>query len=85
MFINYKQPLGNLDINWENMMVMQLTDHINLRMMVHLIFDEDVLFPVYDANDVKIGEEPKLQLKEFINIGFTYKINKQVTRTRRKD
>lgn len=85
MFINYKQPFGNLDINWENMVVMQLTDHINLRMMVHLIFDEDVLFPVYDANDVKIGEEPKLQLKEFINIGFTYKINRQVKRTRRND
>ncbi len=85
MFINYKQPFGNLDINWENMVVMRLTDHINLRMMVHLIYDDDVLFPIYDANDVKIGEEPKLQIKEFINIGFTYKINRQVTRTRRKD
>ncbi len=85
MFINYKQPFGNLDINWENMVVMQLTDHINLRMMIHLIYDEDVLFPVYDANDIKIGEEPKLQLKEFINIGFSYKINRQVTRTRRND
>jgi hypothetical protein len=85
MFINYKQPLGNLDINWENTVVMQLTDHINLRMMIHMIYDEDVMFPVYDANDVKIGEKPKLQLKEFINVGFTYKINRQVTRTRRKD
>lgn len=85
MFINYKQPFGNLDINWENMVVMQLTDHINLRVMIHLIYDEDVLFPIYDANDVKIGEKPKLQLREFINVGFTYKINKQVTRTRIKD
>jgi hypothetical protein len=85
MFINYKQPWGNLDINWENTVVMQLTDHINLRMMIHMIYDEDVMFPVYDANDVKIGEKPKLQLKEFINIGFTYKINRQVTRTRIKD
>jgi len=85
MFINYKQPWGNLDINWENTVVMQLTDHINLRMMIHMIYDEDVMFPLYDANDVKIGEKPKLQLKEFINIGFTYKINRQVTRTRIKD
>ena len=67
------------------MVVMQLTDHINLRVMIHLIYDEDVLFPIYDANDVKIGEKPKLQLREFINVGFTYKINKQVTRTRIKD
>ena len=83
MFINYIQPWGNLDFNWENLVVMRLTDHINMRMLVHMIYDENVLFPVYDANDVKIDEKPKLQLREFISIGFSYKINRQVTRTRR--
>jgi hypothetical protein len=85
MFINYRQPFGNLDFNWENLLVMQLTDHINMRMMVHFIYDEKVLFPVVDANDQPMGEKPKLQIKEFITVGFTYKINKQVTRTRRKN
>lgn len=84
MFINYIQPWGNLDINWENLVVMRLTDHINMRMLVHMIYDENVLFPVYDANEVKIDEKPKLQLREFISIGFSYKINRQVTRTRRR-
>ncbi len=85
MFINYKQPFGNLDMNWENLLIMPLTDHINMRMMVHFIYDEKVLFPVYDANDIKIDDKPKLQLKEFITIGFSYKINRQVTRARRND
>jgi hypothetical protein len=85
MFINYRQPFGNLDFNWENLLMMQLTDHINMRMMVHFIYDEKVLFPVLDANDQPMGEKPKLQIKEFITVGFTYKINKQVTRTRRKN
>jgi hypothetical protein len=84
MFINYLQPFGNLDFNWENLVVMRLTENINLRLLVHMIYDENVLFPVYDANDVKIGEKPKMQLKEFFTVGFAYKINKQVTRTRRK-
>ncbi len=84
MFINYIQPIGNLDINWENLVVMQLTDHINMRLLIHIIYDENVLFPVEDANGIKIGEKPKMQLKEFFTIGFAYKINKQVTRTRRK-
>ncbi|MGC9353530.1 MAG: DUF3078 domain-containing protein [Mariniphaga sp.] len=85
MFINYRQPSGNLDINWENNLVMQLTDHINMRMMVHFIYDEKVLFPVEDANGQALDPKPKLQLKEFITVGFNYKINKQVTRTRRKN
>lgn len=85
MFINYLQLKGNLDMNWENLLIMPLTDHINMRMLVHFIYDENVLFPVYDANDIKIDEKPKLQLREFITIGFTYKINRQITRSRRKD
>ncbi len=84
MFINYLQPIGNLDINWENLVVMQLTDNINMRLMIHMIYDENVLFPVYDANGIELEPKPKLQLKEFFTIGFAYKINKQVTRTRRK-
>jgi len=85
MFINYRQPFGNLDFNWENLLVMQLTDHINMRMMVHFIYDEKVLFPVEDANGQPLGEKPKLQIREFITVGFSYKINKQVTRTRIKN
>ncbi len=83
MFINYKAPFRKFDINWENQMDMRLNDYINLRLMVHLIYDDDVLFPVYDANDVKIGDEPKLQVKEFLTIGFVYKINHKILKTKR--
>ena len=84
MFINYLQPTGNLDVNWENTLHMKLTENINMRLLIHLIYDQKVKSPVYDANDVKIGDKTKLQLKEFFTVGFNYKINKQVTRTRKK-
>jgi hypothetical protein len=84
MFFNYLDPFNNLDINWENNVVMQLTENINMRLLIHMIYDQNVTFPVEDANGIKIGEKPKLQLKEFFTIGFAYRINKQVTRTRRK-
>lgn len=83
MFINYKEPFSKFDINWENQMVMKLNDHINMRMMVHLIYDTDVEFPI-ETNTGETVYEPRLQLKEFFTVGFTYKINKRVTRTRRK-
>ena len=84
MFINYNEPFRKYDINWENLLVMKLNDHINFRLMVHLIYDDDVLFPVYDINGNKTGkEEPKLQVKELITVGFSYKINRNVMRTRR--
>ena len=83
MFVNYKDPFRKLDIDWENNLRMRLTTYIDLKLMLHLIYDDDVLFPIYDDNDNKIGEKPKLQIKEFITVGFSYSINKKVMRTKR--
>ena len=83
MFINYKEPFQKFDINWENTFVMKLSEYINMRLLVHFIYDDDVLFPVYDENEVKIGEKPKLQVKEFFSIGFAYKINHKVQHSKR--
>ena len=83
MFLNYKEPFQKFDINWENLFVMKLNEYVNMRLLVHLIYDDDVLFPIYDDNEVKIGEEPKLQVKEFFSIGFAYKINHKVQHSKR--
>ena len=83
MFLNYKEPFQKFDINWENLFVMKLNEYVNMRLLVHLIYDDDVLFPVYDENEVKIGEKPKLQIKEFFSIGFAYKINHKVQHSKR--
>jgi hypothetical protein len=83
MFINYQEPFQKFDINWENLFVMKLNEYVNMRLLVHLIYDDDVLFPVYDENEVKIGEKPKLQVKEFFSIGFAYKINHKVQHAKR--
>ncbi len=82
MFVNYLQPRGNLDVSWENLFIVKLTQHINMRMLVHFVYDEKVKFPILDANGVQTGEKPKLQLQEFITVGFAYQINKQIRRTR---
>jgi hypothetical protein len=86
MFINYKDPLQKFDINWENQVNLKLTNYINMQMMLHMIYDDDVLFPVYDKNGDPTGvEKPKLQLKQLVTVGFTYNISRNVMRTRRID
>ncbi len=83
MFINYLEPFRKFDINWENQLTVRLNDYFNIRLMIHFIYDDDVLFPVYDDNDVQIGEESKLQIKELMTIGFSYKINRKVMKSKR--
>ncbi|RIJ47534.1 DUF3078 domain-containing protein [Maribellus luteus] len=82
-FFNYNDPFNNLDIDLENQLQVKFTDHMNMRIMLHLIYDDNVLFPIKDDAGKVVGHEAKLQLEEFITIGFNYKINKKVMKTRR--
>ncbi|MDP2336760.1 MAG: DUF3078 domain-containing protein [Bacteroidota bacterium] len=77
MFINYKEPFRKFDINWENTLVAQLTDRINMTFMLNLLYDDNVTFPTgkVDISGVEIFK-PKLQTREFTTIGFSYKINR---------
>ncbi len=83
MFINYQKPFQNFDVNWESQVEMKLNDYINVRLLLHMIYDDDVKFPIYNENDEQIGQESRLQLKQFISVGFSYTINHKVLRTRR--
>lgn len=84
MFINYKEPFSKFDINWENMILAQLTNRINMTFMLYLIYDDNVSFP---SGDIGLnGKEifkPKLQTKELMTVGFTYKINKHIYKRKR--
>ncbi len=83
MFMNYKDPFSKFDVDWENTIKFKLSDYINLQFMLHLIYDDDVKFPVYDSEGTKIDEKSKLQVKELFTIGFAYSINRKVIRTHR--
>lgn len=83
MFVNYTKPFKQLDVDWENLVVMKINSYINMRLMLHLIYDPDVLFPVKDSNGNELYKKPKLQVKELVSVGFSYMINREVYRTHR--
>ena len=89
MFVNYLNPFDQFDIEWENNFNMQLTERITARVMIHSIYDSKVLFdkldkegkPLLDTNGKKM-RQPRLQFKEFVSIGFSYKVNRRVLRAK---
>lgn len=84
MFVNYQQPFKKLDISWENTLVAQLTDRINMTMMLHLLYDDNVTFDTgkKDVNGKAIYKA-KWQTKELMTIGFSYKINRLIYRQKK--
>ena len=81
MFFNYRNPFNKFDINWENLFSMKLNDYINMNLMLHIIYDDNVTFPTdkIDTNGKTIYE-PKWQIKELITVGFAYNINRRIYR-----
>lgn len=86
MFINYQSPLKKLDINWENTVVAQLTDRINMTFNLYLLYDDNVTFATgkFDSNGAEIYKA-KWQTKELTTIGFSYKLSKRVYQRKKLD
>jgi hypothetical protein len=86
MFLNYREPFKKVDLNWENTVIAQLTDRINMTFMLYLLYDSNVTFPTGEfGTDGKEIYKPKLQTKEMMTIGFSYKINKHVYSRKKLD
>jgi hypothetical protein len=86
MFLNYQQPFQKIDLNWENTVIANLTDRINMTFMLYLLYDSNVTFPTGEfGTDGKEIYKAKLQTKEMFTIGFSYKINKKVYSRKKLD
>lgn len=73
LFANYLDNPQNIDIDWEVILKMRISYYINANISTHLIYDDNIMVPLYDSERVKIGSGPRVQFKEIISIGFTYK------------
>ena len=73
LFTNYTHNPQNIDIDWEVILRMQITFYLSATLSTHMIYDDDVLVPIYNNEGVKTGTGPRLQFKELLSLGFSYK------------
>ena len=62
----------NIDVNWETMINMKLTEYIGVSFYTNLIHDNDVTVPLYERNTI-VGYGPRTQFKRLLCVGFSYK------------
>ena len=80
LFSNYLNKPQNIDVDWEMVLDQKISWFFTVRLNLHLIYDDDVRFPVYDSNDQPVllpdGTEkksPKAQFKEFVGLSLLVK------------
>ncbi|MDA0193813.1 MAG: DUF3078 domain-containing protein [Bacteroidetes bacterium] len=59
LFSNYAHNPGDIDVNWENALVMKINDFLSANLLTQLIYDRDIKFDVIE-NDVVVGQEDKV-------------------------
>ncbi len=76
LFSNYLKNPQNIDVNWDLLLNLRVNKYVAASITTQMIYYNDVKVPVYqDVGGVntKVGEGPRLQFKEVLGIGFSYK------------
>jgi hypothetical protein len=79
LFNNYTDPIenqrGNIDVNWENFIMIKANKWLTTSIFTNLIYDHDILIPVKrNVNGVEVdGTGPRTQFKEVLGIGLSFK------------
>ena len=79
LFNNYTDPIkaqrANIDVNWENLILIKANKWLTTSIFTNLIYDDDVQVPVTRVVDGKevIGTGPRMQFKEVLGIGLSIK------------
>ncbi len=67
----------NIDVNCESTLSMKVNDYIAANIFLHLIYDHNINVPLFEHIDgvkTKVGEGRRLQVKEVLGVGFSYKL-----------
>ena len=79
-FYNYLERRDDdrlrLDVNWENTVNFVITRYITTILFVHLKYDHNTTFPIYETIEgveTVVDNVPKLQFKESLGIAFVHR------------
>lgn len=73
LFSNYLENPQNFDISWEVLISMKVNKFISATLSTHLLYDDDVDIVVDEQADGTPILGKRVQFKEVIGVGFTYK------------
>ena len=74
LYSDYIRSFGNIDIDWELVFKLKVNNVLQTEIGAHIIYDDDIRFDREVADDgTVINEgEPRIQLRQFLNIGIVY-------------
>ena len=76
LFTGYEsESFGNIDVNWQNAIVMKINKYISANLFTQLLYDDDIKIDIDKNNDGVIdASKQKIQFKSVFGVGFVYQL-----------
>ncbi len=75
LFTNYIENFGNIDVNWENLLLLKVNKYLSANFFTQLLYDDDIAIGADDNNNGEIEAtefKPRIQFKTVFGVGLTY-------------
>ena len=79
LFSNFLNNPQNIDVDWEMIVDKKISWFLTIRLNLHLIYDDDTRFPVFDSNDQPVllpdgsqKKSPRAQFQEFLGLSVLF-------------
>ena len=73
LFSNYIENPDCIDVNWEVLLSLKINKYLTTNISTQIIYDDDTKFEISDDNGIVTGKGPRLQFKEILGIGLSFK------------
>jgi hypothetical protein len=70
IFTNYLENFGDIDVNWENMFVFTINKYLSADLFMHLIYDKDIQFEVFNASGDVVRTSDRVQFKQVFGLAL---------------
>ncbi len=81
LFSNYLDKPQNIDIDWEMSLEKQINWYFTIRLNLHVIYDDDIMFAILDKNDEPVlwpdgtpKKGPRTQLNQFLGLTLSFRL-----------
>ena len=71
LFSNFLNKPQNIDVSWETLIAMKVNKYLSVSLNTHLLYDADTKWE--DTNNDGTPDKAKVQFKEILGVGFSYK------------
>jgi hypothetical protein len=72
LFSDYLKNPQDIVVDWTTLIQMKVNRFISVTINTELIYDQNVMIPIYNSDNVATGKGPRVQFKDVAGVGLAY-------------